>query len=116
MEKSPEMSNSLSLNVLFFWHCSLQEKPFVQPSSGAGVPHSTNRFEGFCMDILRALQDKLGFKYEVYLTTKMGSRGKNGSWDGLMGELINGVSFYYAMYSLQAIMVKSLSQIKRYLG
>ena len=63
----------------------------MKSSTGAGVPHSSSRFEGFCMDILYALQDDLRFEYKVYLKKEIGRRLGNGSWSGLIGELTNGV-------------------------
>ncbi len=70
----------------------VQEEPFVKSATGAAVPHASSRFEGFCMDIIYALQESLGFQYKVYLKQDFGKRLKNGSWTGLMGELTNGVS------------------------
>ena len=63
----------------------------MKSSTGADVPHSASRFEGFCMDILYALQEDLKFRYKMSLKTELGTRTKDGSWTGLMGELINGV-------------------------
>lgn len=66
----------------------------MKSSTGAGVPHSSSRFEGFCMDILYSLQEIVGFDYKVYLKTEFGKRLKNGSWTGLIGELTNGVKIF----------------------
>ena len=66
----------------------------MKSATSASVPHSSSRFEGFCMDILRGLQGILKFEYKVYLKTELGRRLRNGSWSGLIGELTNGVRNY----------------------
>ena len=63
----------------------------MKSATSPSVPHSSSRFEGFCMDILRGLQGILKFEYKVYLKTELGRRLRNGSWSGLIGELTNGV-------------------------
>ncbi|ULU00584.1 hypothetical protein L3Y34_001207 [Caenorhabditis briggsae] len=50
-----------------------------------------NKFEGFCIDLLKLLADKIeGFNYVIKLGTKAGSKQPDGSWDGMIGELLNG--------------------------
>ncbi|GMT18942.1 hypothetical protein PFISCL1PPCAC_10239, partial [Pristionchus fissidentatus] len=50
-----------------------------------------SKYEGYCIDLLRLLQDKIeGFKYEVVMRDKAGSKRPDGSWDGLVGDLLNG--------------------------
>lgn len=53
------------------------------------------RYKGFSIDVLDALAKILGFKYEIYQVadSKYGSQLPNGSWNGMIGELINKVSF-----------------------
>lgn len=49
------------------------------------------RYKGFSIDILDALAKNLGFKYEIYQVVDniYGSQLPNGSWNGMIGELIN---------------------------
>ncbi|KAF8357270.1 glr-1, partial [Pristionchus pacificus] len=50
-----------------------------------------SRFEGYCIDLLNLLQDKIdGFNYEIVMRDKAGSKRPDGSWDGLVGDLLNG--------------------------
>lgn len=52
------------------------------------------QMEGFCMDLLSEIAKKLGFKYKVQLV-KDGSYGRQdeiGNWNGMIGEVVRGVS------------------------
>lgn len=53
-----------------------------------GVPKKT----GFCMELLQNLADRMEFNYTLRIKQKseLGERLPNGSWDGLMGDLIAG--------------------------
>lgn len=48
------------------------------------------RYKGFSVDVLDALAKILGFKYHIYQVAdgKYGSALPNGSWNGMIGELI----------------------------
>lgn len=48
------------------------------------------KYQGFAIDVLDALSNYLGFKYEIYLAPdhKYGSQQADGSWNGLIGELV----------------------------
>lgn len=52
------------------------------------------RYKGFSIDVLDALAKILGFKYEIYQVAdgKYGSPTSNGSWNGMIGDLISKVS------------------------
>lgn len=52
------------------------------------------KYQGFSIDILDALSNYLGFKYDIYLAPeqKYGSLQSDGQWNGLMGELVFKVS------------------------
>lgn len=52
------------------------------------------RYKGFSIDVLDALAKILGFKYDIYQVGdgKYGSSLPNGSWNGMIGELIGKVS------------------------
>lgn len=54
-----------------------------------------DRFEGFCIDLLRELANILGFTYEIRLVPdgKYGSQDDKGQWNGMIRELIEHVSF-----------------------
>ncbi|XP_078251479.1 glutamate receptor ionotropic, delta-1-like [Rhinoraja longicauda] len=68
---------------------TILEEPFVMVAENIlGQP---KRYKGFSIDVLDALAKNLGFKYEIYQATdhKYGSQLPNGSWNGMIGELIN---------------------------
>lgn len=52
------------------------------------------RYEGFCVDMLKELADILKFKYRIRLVGDgvYGVSGTNGTWTGMVGELISRVS------------------------
>lgn len=51
------------------------------------------RYKGFSVDVLDALAKILGFKYDMYQVGdgKYGTALPNGSWNGMIGELISKV-------------------------
>lgn len=53
-----------------------------------------DRYEGFCVDMLKELADILKFKYRIRLVGDglYGVPGANGTWTGMVGELISRVS------------------------
>ncbi|XP_004547301.1 glutamate receptor ionotropic, delta-2 isoform X1 [Maylandia zebra] len=64
------------------------EEPFVMVSENVlGKP---KKYQGFSIDVLDALSNYLGFKYEIYVAPdhKYGSLQPDGQWNGLMGELV----------------------------
>ncbi|XP_076834817.1 glutamate receptor ionotropic, delta-1 isoform X2 [Brachyhypopomus gauderio] len=68
---------------------TLLEEPFVMVAENIlGQP---KRYKGFSIDVLDALAKILGFKYEIYQVAdgKYGSLQPDGSWSGMMGELVN---------------------------
>ncbi|KAG7489987.1 hypothetical protein JOB18_025419 [Solea senegalensis] len=64
------------------------EEPFVMVSENVlGKP---KKYQGFSIDVLDALSNYLGFKYEIYVAPdhKYGSLQPDGQWNGLIGELV----------------------------
>lgn len=77
-----------------FITCSWQEDPFVMVAENIlGQP---KRYKGFSIDVLDALAKMLGFKYDIYQVSdsKYGSQLPNGTWNGMIGELINKVNSF----------------------
>ena len=70
-----------------------QEEPFVIENNQSMYP--TQPFRGFCIDMLNKLQDELGFTYTIHHVAD-GQFGyqdpKTKRWNGLVGEVIDGVS------------------------
>jgi len=52
-----------------------------------------DRFEGFCVDLLREIAEEVGFKYSLYTVPdgQYGSPEKDG-WTGMVRELIDNAS------------------------
>lgn len=71
---------------------SRQEEPFVMVAEN--ILGQAKRYKGFSIDVLDALAKILGFKYDIYQVGdgKYGSALPNGSWNGMIGELIGKVS------------------------
>ncbi|XP_026855587.2 glutamate receptor ionotropic, delta-2 [Electrophorus electricus] len=64
------------------------EEPFVMVSENVlGKP---KKYQGFSIDVLDALSNYLGFKYEIYVAPdhKYGIQQADGTWNGLIGELV----------------------------
>ena len=51
-------------------------------------------YEGFCIDLLKQLAKILHFTYEIYLSPdgQYGKITQKGTWNGIIGELVNKVS------------------------
>lgn len=56
--------------------------------------HGNDRFEGYCLDLLKELSNILGFIYDVKLVPdgKYGAQNDKGEWNGMVKELIDHVS------------------------
>lgn len=56
--------------------------------------HGNDQYEGFCVDMLGELADILKFSFKIKLVDDRlyGAPEPNGSWTGMVGELINRVS------------------------
>ena len=59
-------------------------------------------FEGYCIDLLNELARSLKFTYQIYRTPdgKYGAETENGTWNGMIGELLNEVSKYFVSFLL----------------
>lgn len=64
----------------------LQEYPYTM-SKG-------HELEGYCIDLLFQLSEKLNFTYKVHLVkdNRYGAMDPSGNWNGMIGEIIRGVS------------------------
>uniref|UniRef100_A0AC34GUL2 Glutamate receptor n=1 Tax=Panagrolaimus sp. ES5 TaxID=591445 RepID=A0AC34GUL2_9BILA len=73
-------------------------EPFVMIKRDCEISNATEcqgneRFEGFCIDLLKLLSDRIeDFNYEIFLSAgnKYGAKQPDGSWDGLIGYLLRG--------------------------
>jgi hypothetical protein len=53
-----------------------------------------DRFEGFCIDLINQLAEMYKFNFTIYKVAdnKYGTPNEKGEWNGLVGDLINGVN------------------------
>ncbi|KAI6215343.1 Glutamate receptor 1 [Aphelenchoides besseyi] len=73
-------------------------EPFVMIKRDCENSNSTEcqgngRFEGYCIDLLKLLNDRnSNFRYEIFIgkDNKYGVKQEDGSWDGLIGYLLRG--------------------------
>ncbi|KAM9510518.1 glutamate receptor ionotropic, kainate 5 [Guaruba guarouba] len=79
-------SDSLANKTLII--TTILENPYVMRVGGAGGPE---RYEGFCVDMLQELAGLLKFRFHIKLVEDglYGAPEPNGSWTGMVGELIN---------------------------
>lgn len=73
---------------------TILENPFVMlrcPKDGTPC-NGNDRFEGYSVDLLRLLAAKIKFDYVIELVAdnSYGARQADGSWNGLMGDLLSG--------------------------
>lgn len=78
-------------------HCFfsvMQENPYVMHKKSDKELVGNDRFEGYCLDLLKELSNILGFTYEVRLVAdgKYGAQNDKGEWNGMVRELIDHVS------------------------
>lgn len=71
----------------------MQENPYVMRKDNYQDFQGNDQYEGFCVDMLRELADILKFSFKIKLVDDglYGAPEPNGSWTGMVGELINRV-------------------------
>ncbi|XP_012734227.2 glutamate receptor ionotropic, kainate 3 [Fundulus heteroclitus] len=69
---------------------TILEEPYVMLKKSDKALVGNDRFEGFCIDLLKELAKILGFTYEIRLVPdgKYGSQDDKGQWNGMIRELI----------------------------
>ncbi|XP_023228291.1 glutamate receptor ionotropic, kainate 2-like [Centruroides sculpturatus] len=70
---------------------TIQSQPYVMLKADHNLT-GNERFEGFCIDLLKTIADLLGFSYELYLVPdkKFGAENTTtGEWNGLVREIID---------------------------
>uniref|UniRef100_UPI0037E81092 glutamate receptor ionotropic, kainate 5-like isoform X1 n=1 Tax=Semicossyphus pulcher TaxID=241346 RepID=UPI0037E81092 len=70
---------------------TILENPYVMRKSKYQDLQGNDQYEGFCVDMLRELADILKFSFKIKLVDDglYGAPEPNGSWTGMVGELIN---------------------------
>uniref|UniRef100_A0AAQ6IC90 Glutamate receptor n=1 Tax=Anabas testudineus TaxID=64144 RepID=A0AAQ6IC90_ANATE len=88
--KTTNVSDSLSNRSLIV--STILEEPYVMFKKSDKPLYGNDRFEGYCIDLLRELANILGFTYEVRLVEdgKYGAQDENtGQWNGIVKELMD---------------------------
>ncbi|XP_077430982.1 glutamate receptor ionotropic, kainate 3 isoform X2 [Vanacampus margaritifer] len=69
---------------------TILEEPYVMLKKSDKALVGNDRFEGFCVDLLKELATVLGFTYEIRVVPdgKYGSQDDKGQWNGMIRELI----------------------------
>uniref|UniRef100_A0A4W5PNV7 Glutamate receptor n=1 Tax=Hucho hucho TaxID=62062 RepID=A0A4W5PNV7_9TELE len=83
------MSETLANKTLIV--TTILENPYVMRKSNYQELQGNDRYQGFCVDMLRELSDLLKFSFRIKLVDDglYGAPEPNGSWTGMVGELIN---------------------------
>ncbi|KAJ7990467.1 hypothetical protein DPEC_G00300610 [Dallia pectoralis] len=70
---------------------TILENPYVMLRPNHQEREGNERYEGFCVDMLKELADILKFNYRINLVADgvYGVSGTNGTWTGMVGELIS---------------------------
>uniref|UniRef100_A0AAZ3R051 Glutamate receptor n=1 Tax=Oncorhynchus tshawytscha TaxID=74940 RepID=A0AAZ3R051_ONCTS len=71
-----------------------RENPYVMFKKSDRELSGNDRFEGYCLDLLKELSNILGFTYEVKLVSdgKYGAQNDKGEWNGMVRELIDHIA------------------------
>ena len=59
-------------------------------------------YTGYCIDLLNELKRSLKFTYDIYSSPdgKYGIETENGTWNGMIGELLREVQAYCLLFCL----------------
>ncbi|XP_067125930.1 glutamate receptor ionotropic, kainate 2-like [Centruroides vittatus] len=69
---------------------TLRHPPFVVKNTNADLK-GNDRFQGYCIDLLKEISRVFGFRYEISLVrdNRYGSKNKIGEWNGMIRQLID---------------------------
>ncbi|KAJ3589895.1 hypothetical protein NHX12_010736 [Muraenolepis orangiensis] len=73
---------------------TILENPYVMYKKSDKELSGNERFEGYCLDLLKELSNILGFTYQVKLVSdgKYGAQSDKGEWSGMVRELIDHIA------------------------
>ncbi|KAF1484214.1 UNVERIFIED_CONTAM: Glutamate receptor ionotropic, kainate 1, partial [Eudyptes pachyrhynchus] len=88
-DRSTNITDSLANRTLIV--TTILEDPYVMYKKSDKPLYGNDRFEGYCLDLLKELSNILGFIYEVKLVSdgKYGAQNDKGEWNGMVKELID---------------------------
>ncbi|XP_061638670.1 glutamate receptor ionotropic, kainate 4 [Phyllopteryx taeniolatus] len=90
-KKLPSVNVSDTLFNTTLTITTILENPYVMLQPNHQELEGNERYEGFCVDMLKELAAILKFKYRIRLVGDglYGVPGANGTWSGMVGELIS---------------------------
>jgi len=88
----------------------VQENPYMMRKVNYQEFEGNDQYEGFCVDMLRELAGILKFNFRIKLVDDglYGAPEPNGSWTGMVGELINRVCTVVAFINLFSTEITSI--------
>ncbi|XP_048840418.1 glutamate receptor ionotropic, kainate 1 isoform X1 [Brienomyrus brachyistius] len=91
-EKVTNVTDSMANRTLIV--TTILENPYVMYKKSDKALYGNDRFEGYCVDLLKELSNILGFTYEVKLVSdgKYGAQNDKGEWNGMVRELIDHIA------------------------
>uniref|UniRef100_A0A8K9UPI6 Glutamate receptor n=1 Tax=Oncorhynchus mykiss TaxID=8022 RepID=A0A8K9UPI6_ONCMY len=95
INKTDGLRKDFDLDVISLKEDGLEkENPYVMYKKSDKPLYGNDRFEGYCLDLLKELSNILGFAYEVKLVSdgKYGAQNDKGEWNGMVRELIDHVA------------------------
>lgn len=82
--------------VAQYWSPLCQEDPYVMLKKNANQFEGNERYEGYCVELAAEIAKHVGYHYrlEIVRDGKYGARDPDTkTWNGMVGELVYGVSF-----------------------
>ncbi|XP_064861052.1 glutamate receptor ionotropic, kainate 1 isoform X2 [Oncorhynchus nerka] len=91
-DKTNNVTDSMANRTLIV--TTILENPYVMFKKSDRELSGNDRFEGYCLDLLKELSNILGFTYEVKLVSdgKYGAQNDKGEWNGMVRELIDHIA------------------------
>ncbi|KAK1344390.1 hypothetical protein QTO34_014957 [Cnephaeus nilssonii] len=88
-ERAPSLGAALANRTLIV--TTILEEPYVMYRKSDRPLVGNDRFEGYCLDLLKELSSILGFIYDVRLVPdgKYGAQNDRGEWNGMVRELMD---------------------------
>ncbi|XP_043928679.1 glutamate receptor ionotropic, kainate 1 isoform X2 [Protopterus annectens] len=88
-DKGTNITDSMANRTLIV--TTILEDPYLMYKKSDKPLYGNDRFEGYCLDLLKELSNILGFTYEVKLVSdgKYGAQNDKGEWNGMVRELID---------------------------
>ena len=73
---------------------SVQEYPWIHLRRNYAAKTGNDRFEGFCVDLLKLIAQQVDFTYEILPVSDnmAGIMSPNRSWSGVMKQIVSGVN------------------------